>query len=183
MMINLSVYTVSGKSQDFLVSIEKFIGDIKIQIQKNHRHITIPINQEIKLLYKGIELDETKTLEFYGINDNTTIQIIHKTQPIQISRSYGSQSDFSVGSNGRRLSESLPSGNIFEHYAPSPMETDMNKYSKSSSPNFSFLTDQGKDILKQIKDIGGNIEIIINRLDKLENRINHIYDSVVIPKK
>ena len=53
-MINLSVYTVSGKFQDFLVNIDKYIGDIKNQIQKNHRYLSVPINQEIKLLYKGI---------------------------------------------------------------------------------------------------------------------------------
>ena len=87
-MINLSVYTVSGKFQDFLVNIDKYIGDIKNQIQKNHRYLSIPINQEIKLLYKGIELDELKTLEFYGIKENTTIQIINKTKPIQINNSY-----------------------------------------------------------------------------------------------
>ena len=175
MMINLSVYTVSGKSQDFLVSIEKSIGDIKNQIQKNHRHISIPIDQEIKLLYKGIELDETKTLQFYNIQENTNVQIIHKTRPIQISRSYNNNSEFFTPSNTRRISESLPSGNIFEHYAPSPMEVD-NKYSKSCSPNFSFLTDQSKDILKLL-------ETIAQRLDRLETKVIHIYDSVVIPKK
>jgi len=174
-MIHLSVYTVSGKSQDFLVSIEKSIGDIKNQIQKNHRHISIPIDQEIKLLYKGIELDETKTLQFYNIQENTNVQIIHKTRPIQIARSFSNNSEFVIPSNSRRLSESLPTGNIFEHYAPSPMEVE-NKYSKSCSPNFSFLTDQSKDIIKLL-------DIINQKLDRLELRVNHIYDSVIIPNK
>lgn len=185
MMINLSVYTISGKSQDFLVSSEKNIGDIKNQIQKNHRYINIPIDQEIKLLYKGIELDEHKNLDFYNIKENTTIQIIHKTRPIQISSSYRGPNEYTIpiSSGGRRMSESLPTGNIFEYYAPSPIETDLLKYSKSNSPNFSFLADQGKDIIKQMKDISTTMETIINRLDKLENRVNHIYESVVIPKK
>ena len=173
-MINLSVLTVSGKSQDFLVNTDKCIGDIKNQIQKNHRHVTIPMDQEIKLLYKGIELDETKTLQFYNIQENTNVQIIHKTRPIQISRSYSNQSDFLSQSVGKKNSESLPIGNIFEHYAPSPMEID-NKYSKSCSPNFSFLNDQSKDILKIL-------ETINQRLDRLETRVNTIYESVVIPK-
>jgi hypothetical protein len=185
-MINLSVYTVSGKSQDFLVNIDKYIGDIKSQIQKNHRYLSIPINQEIKLLYKGIELDELKTLEFYGIKENTTIQIINKTKPIQINNSYNPDYTIPIntfGSSGRRLSESMPGMNIFEHYAPSPMETDIHKLSKSSSPNFSVIAEQGKDIMKQIRDIGTTMENILERLDKLENRMNHIYESGIIPKK
>jgi hypothetical protein len=187
-MINLSVYTVSGKFQDFLVNIDKYIGDIKNQIQKNHRYLSIPINQEIKLLYKGIELDELKTLEFYGIKENTTIQIINKTKPIQINNSYNPDytipiNSFGGGGGGRRLSESMPSMNIFEHYAPSPMETDIHKFSKSSSPNFSVIAEQGRDIMKQIRDISTTMENILERLDKLENRMNHIYESGIIPKK
>ena len=185
-MINLSVYTVSGKFQDFLVNIDKYIGDIKNQIQKNHRYLSIPINQEIKLLYKGIELDELKTLEFYGIKENTTIQIINKTKPIQINNSYNPDYTIpinSFGGGGRRLSESMPGMNIFEHYAPSPMETDIHKFSKSSSPNFSVIAEQGRDIMKQIRDISTTMENILERLDKLENRMNHIYESGIIPKK
>ena len=184
-MINLSVYTVSGKCQDFLVSIDKYIGDIRNQIQKNHRHLSIPINQEIKLLYKGIELDELKTLEYYGIKEHTTVQIINKTKPIQINNSYNPEYSIpinSFGNTGRRLSESMP-GNIFEHYAPSPMETDMHKLSKSSSPNFSIIAEQGKDIIKQIRDINSTMEMILERIDKLENRVNTIYESGIIPKK
>jgi hypothetical protein len=185
-MINLSVYTVSGKFQDFLVNIDKYIGDIKNQIQKNHRYLSVPINQEIKLLYKGIELDELKTFEFYGIKENTTIQIINKTKPIQINNSYNPDYTIPIhafGSSGRRMSESMPGMNIFEHYAPSPMETDIHKLSKSSSPNFSVIAEQGKDIMKQLRDIGTTMENIIERLDKLENRMNHIYESGIIPKK
>jgi hypothetical protein len=187
-MINLSVYTVSGKFQDFLVNIDKYIGDIKNHIQKNHRYLSIPINQEIKLLYKGIELDELKTLEFYGIKENTTIQIINKTKPIHINNSYNPDytipiNSFGGGGGGRRLSESMPGMNIFEHYAPSPMETDLHKLSKSSSPNFSVIAEQGRDIMKQLRDISTNMENILERLDKLENRMNHIYESGIIPKK
>jgi hypothetical protein len=178
---------VSGKSQDFLVNIDKYIGDIKNQIQKNHRYLSIPINQEIKLLYKGIELDELKTLEFYGIKENTTIQIINKTKPIQINNSYNPDYIIPINtfssSSGRRLSESMPGMNIFEHYAPSPMETDIHKLSKSSSPNFSIIAEQGRDIMKQIRDISTTMETILERLDKLENRMNHIYESGIIPKK
>ena len=180
-MITINVYTISGKNQEFLVDNTKLVGDIKNQIQKNHRHISIPPEQEIKLLYKGIELEELKSLDFYGITEKATLQIIHKTRPISIS--YKNESNFGSISS-RRLSESMPSSSIFENYQPSPLDTfDNNRYSKSNSPNINFLADQSKDIMRQIQIMTNSIETIVNRLDRLETRVSHIYDSVVIPKK
>lgn len=176
-MITINVFTISGKNQEFLVDNTKLVGDIKNQIQKNHRYITLPPEQEIKLLYKGIELEEHKTLDFYGITDKTTLQIIHKTRPISISFK-------GDGLPPRRMSESMPSASIFENYQPSPLDTfDMSRYSKSNSPNINFLADQSKDIMKQMQIITNSIETIVNRLDNLETRVSSIYDSVVMPKK
>ena len=49
-MITIVVFTTSGKSQEFLVKEDKLIYDIKMQIIKNHKHITnFGIDNEIKL--------------------------------------------------------------------------------------------------------------------------------------
>ena len=124
-----------------------------------------------------IELDEDKTLDFYGISDRTTLQIIHKTRPISISFKGDSLPP-------RRLSESMPSASIFENYQPSPLDTfDIHKYSKSNSPNIYFLADQSKDIMRQIQTLTDTMETIANRLERLETRVTTIYNSVIIPKK
>ena len=183
-MITLNVFTISGKTQEFLVDSSKSVGDIKNQIQKNHKYISLPLDQEIKLLYKGIELDENKSLDYYNIIDNISLQIIHKTKPISISFKNDGFPPRDIYSGGRRMSESMPNTSIFENYQPSPLDSfDMNKYSQSNSPNINFLADQGKDIIKQIQTLTSSIETIVNRLDKLETRVSHIYESVVIPKK
>ena len=178
-MITLIVKTINGKSQEFLVNPQKLVGDIKAQIQKNHKYITnLPADQEIKLLYKGIELDEIKTLEFYAVCDKSNIQIIHKTKPISIS--FKSSAPISYHENRR---DSLPTS-IFENYAPSPLDLDItNRFSKSNSPNFGILADQGKDIMRSIQSLQNSMEYIIDRMNKLEDRVNHIYESVVIPKR
>lgn len=185
-MINLSVYTVSGKCQDFFVSSEKQLLEIKNQIQKNHKYLNVISNQEIRLLYKGIELDDLKTLDYYGITDNTTIQIINKTRPIQIGSSNSrSNPEYSIpihssGSYGsRRLSESMPCLNVFENYAPSPMELGA---AKSFSPNGPASNmDSASDILKRMNELTQNFTMLMERVEQLEQKIVYIFNSGFIP--
>ena len=165
-MITIVVYTTSGKSEEFLVVEDKIIYDIKMQIIKNHKHITnFGGDNEIKLLYKGIELDESKTLSDYQIKDKASFQIIFKTNPLSI----------------RRLSESAPTTSFFENYAPSPLDSymDSKRYSKSNSPSEPFHLDLGKQVLS----INTTLELILERLTKLENRVGTIYEAVVILNK
>jgi hypothetical protein len=190
-MINLSVYTVSGKCQDFLVSSDKPILEIKNQIQKNHRYLNVVANQEIRLLYKGIELDDLKTLDYYGIMDCTTIQIINKTKPIQIGSS-GSRSNPENGAayhsyGSRRLSESMPCLNIFENYAPSPMELGGGALSKSFSPNGASNMESAaangpiREIMKQMNELSQNLGSIVDRVEQLEQKVVYIFNSGFIP--
>jgi len=192
-MINLSVYTVSGKCQDFLVSSEKQIVEIKNQIQKNHKYLNVLSNQEIKLLYKGIELDDLKTLDYYGISNNTTIQIINKTQPIQIGSRNDSRSnpEYSIsihsggsyGGGSRRLSESMPCLNVFENYAPSPMEFGAGALSKSFSPNgpTSNMESTSDLLLKRMNELTQNFTSLVDRVEQLEQKVVYIFNSGFIP--
>ena len=168
-MITIVVFTTSGKSQEFLVVEDKIIYDIKMQIIKNHKHITnFGGDNEIKLLYKGVELEESKTLGDYQVKDKASFQIIFKTNPLSI----------------RRLSESAPTTSFFENYAPSPLDSYMEckRYSKSSSPIFP-IEHSNLDICKQVNSINSTLELILERLSKLENRVSTIYESVVILNK
>jgi hypothetical protein len=168
-MITIVVFTTSGKSQEFLVKEDKLIYDIKMQIIKNHKHITnFGIDNEIKLLYKGVELDESKTISDYQVKDKASFQIIFKTNPLSI----------------RRLSESAPTTSFFENYAPSPLDSYMEskRYSKSSSPIFPIEC-SNVDIGKQVNSINSTLELILDRLTKLENRVSTIYETVVILNK
>jgi hypothetical protein len=169
-MITIVVFTTSGKSQEFLVKEDKLIYDIKMQIIKNHKHITnFGIDNEIKLLYKGVELDESKTISDYQVKDKASFQIIFKTNPLSI----------------RRLSESAPTTSFFENYAPSPLDSymDSKRYSKSSSPNFPIEQQTQSDISKQFNSVNNTLELILERLTKLETRVNTIYDTVVTLNK
>lgn len=168
-MITIVVFTTSGKSQEFLVVEDKIIYDIKMQIIKNHKHITnFGGDNEIKLLYKGVELDESKTLSDYQVKDRASFQIIFKTKPLSI----------------RRLSESAPTTSFFENYAPSPLDSYMEskRYSKSNSPIFP-IESSNLEISKQINSINNTLDLILDRLNNLENRINSIYETVVILNK
>jgi hypothetical protein len=171
-MLSINVCTVNGKSQEFVFNPQRSIGEIKSQVIKHHEHLTLSGEQEIKLLYKGIELDEFKTLEHYGISARSSIQIIHKTKPISISRR---NSDASMSASS--------SASIFESYAPSPLNsfyapsnTSGTCIAKSPSP----ITNAANDmVMHNLTSIHTKLEHIINHLAKLEQRVAIIYDSVV----
>jgi uncharacterized ubiquitin-like protein YukD len=174
-MITITVFTIAGKSQDFPVSPHKPIREIKTQIVRNHKYFIGPNSEdkEVKLLYKGIELDESKCMENYNIADKSTIQIINKTKPVSI----------------RRVSESMPNNyhtSIFESYAPSPLDSGfdgMNRLSKSSSPNVNYidLMDQNQNIMKYLGNITNQLDNVITRLQFLESKVENLAQS--IPKK
>jgi hypothetical protein len=188
-MINLSVYTVSGKCQDFFVSSDKPIIEIKNQILKNHKYLNVLPNQEIRLLYKGIELDDLKTMEFYGITNNTTIQIINKTKPIQIgSHNSRSNPEYSIPIHSsspygaRRLSESMPCLNVFENYAPSPMEYGNGPLAKSFSPSSEPTPNmQNTELLKQLNDLSQNFNKLSERVESMEEKLVYIFNSGFFP--
>lgn len=170
-MLSINVCTVNGKAQEFVFNSQRSIGEIKTQVIKHHEHLTISGEQEIKLLYKGIELDEFKTLEHYGISARSSIQIIHKTKPISISRR---NSDASM---------SASSASIFESYAPSPLNSFYGPsnangtcIAKSPSPISNTANDM---VMHNLASIHTKLEHIINHLAKLEQRVATIYDSVV----
>jgi hypothetical protein len=161
---------VNGKAQEFVFNSQRLIGEIKSQVIKHHEHLTISGEQEIKLLYKGIELDECKTLEHYGISARSSIQIIHKTKPISISRR---NSDASMSA--------ASSASIFESYAPSPLNSfyapsNGTCIAKSPSPISNTANDM---VMHNLTSIHTKLEYIINHLAKLEQRVAIIYDSVV----
>ena len=56
------------------------------------------------------------------------------------------------------------------------------RYSKSSSPIFP-IEHSNLDICKQVNSINSTLELILERLSKLENRVSTIYESVVILNK
>lgn len=168
-MLSINVCTVNGKSQEFVFNSQRSISEIKTQVIKHHEHLTLSGEQEIKLLYKGIELDECKTLDHYGISARSSIQIIHKTKPISISRR---NSDASM---------SASSASIFESYAPSPLNSFYAPSSgtciaKSPSPISNTANDM---VMHNLTSIHTKLEYIINHLAKLEQRVAIIYDSVV----
>lgn len=172
MTINITVFTISGKSQDFSVISSKSIRDIKTQIIKNHKYYVGPNDDtEIKLLYKGIELEEYKSLDNYNITDKSTIQIINKTKPISI----------------RRISESLPNNyntSIFESYAPSPLDNShdfLSKISKSNSPHNNYLeaVDQNNNIIKVLGNISSQLDNVLLRLTTLENKVENINKTIL----
>jgi hypothetical protein len=171
MTINITVYTISGKSQEFSVVSNKAIRDIKTQIIKNHKYYVGPNDDtEIKLLYKGIELEEYKSLDNYNIMDKSTIQIINKTKPISI----------------KRISESLPNNyntSIFESYAPSPLDNGsdfLSKISKSNSPHNNYLEalDQNNNIIKILGNISHQLDNVLNRLINLETKVENINKTI-----
>ena len=171
MAINITVYTISGKSQEFSVVSNKAIRDIKTQIIKNHKYYVGPNDDtEIKLLYKGIELEEYKSLDNYNILDKSTIQIINKTKPISI----------------KRISESLPNNyntSIFESYAPSPLDNGsdfLSKISKSNSPHNNYLEaiDQNNNIIKFLGNISHQLDNVLNRLTNLETKVENINKTI-----
>jgi hypothetical protein len=171
MTINITVYTISGKSQEFSVVSNKAIRDIKTQIIKNHKYYVGPNDDtEIKLLYKGIELEEYKSLDNYSITDKSTIQIINKTKPISI----------------KRISESLPNNyntSIFESYAPSPLDNGsdfLSKISKSNSPHNNYLEalDQNNNIIKILGNITHQLDSVLNRLTNLETKVENINKNI-----
>ena len=171
MTINITVYTISGKSQEFSVVSNKAIRDIKTQIIKNHKYYVGPNDDtEIKLLYKGIELEEYKSLDNYSITDKSTIQIINKTKPISI----------------KRISESLPNNyntSIFESYAPSPLDNGsdfLSKISKSNSPHNNYLEalDQNNNIIKILGNISHQLDNVLNRLINLETKVENINKTI-----
>ena len=165
-MLSINVCTVNGKSQEFVFNPQRSIGEIKSQVIKHHEHLTLSGEQEIKLLYKGIELDEFKTLEHYGILAKSSIQIIHKTKPISISRR---NSDASM---------SASSVSIFESYAPSPLNSIYAPSTIAKSP--SPITNISNDMMMQnLSSIHTKLEYIMNHLAKLEQKVATIYDSVV----
>ena len=163
-MLSINVCTVNGKIQEFVFNSQRSIGEIKSQVMKHHEHLTLSGEQEIKLLYKGIELDEFKTLDHYGISARSSIQIIHKTKPISISRR---NSDASI---------SASSASIFESYAPSPLNSLYTGIAKSPSPITTISNDM---IIQNLSSIHTKLEHIMNHLTRLEQRIATIYDSVV----
>jgi hypothetical protein len=170
-MLSINVCTVNGKAQEFVFNSQRSIGEIKSQVIKHHEHLTLSGEQEIKLLYKGIELDEFKTLEHYGISARSSIQIIHKTKPISISRR---NSDASI---------SASSASIFESYAPSPLNSFYGPsnangtcMAKSPSPISNTANDM---VMHNLSSIHTKLEYIINHLTKLEQRVATIYDSIV----
>jgi len=149
-MISLNVLTISGKKDTFVVDNNKLVGDIRRQIEKNHRYLTVPMDQETKLLFQGIELEDNMSVSSYGIKDGANIQVINNTRPVNIGRSY----------ENRRLSESLP---VFENYAPSPY-TGTNV---RQSPNNNDLV-----ITLQQKVLE-----LTQRLEKMEKRLERVEDS------
>ena len=172
MAINITVFTISGKSQEFSVVSNKAIRDIKSQIIKNHKYYVGPNDDtEIKLLYKGVELEEYKSLDNYSIGDKSTIQIINKTKPLSI----------------RRVSESLPNNyntSIFESYAPSPLDNGsdfLSKISKSNSPHYNYLEalDQNNNIIKFLGNISGQLDNVLNRLTNLESKVEIMNKSII----
>jgi hypothetical protein len=169
-MLSINVCTVNGKIQEFVFNSQRSIGEIKSQVMKHHEHLTLSGEQEIKLLYKGIELDEFKTLDHYGISARSSIQIIHKTKPISISR------------RNSDASASASSASIFESYAPSPLNSFYAPASsgtciaKSPSPITTISNDM---IIQNLSSIHTKLEHIMNHLTKLDQRIATIYDSVV----
>ena len=165
-MLSINVCTVNGKIKEFVFNSQRSIGEIKSQVIKHHEHLTLSGEQEIKLLYKGIELDELKTLEHYGILAKSSIQIIHKTKPISISR--------------RNSDASASSVSIFESYAPSPLNafyTPTTGIAKSPSPNYNTISNDM--IMQNLSSINTKLEHIMNHLAKLDQRVATIYDSVV----
>ena len=154
-MITVSVCTLTGKSQDFTTNPQKLVGEFKSHVMRNHKYFMYPngsfdTNSEVRFLYKGIEMDEAKSLDDYSVCDGGRIQIVLKTKPLTITGSLG----------GRRLSESLP---IYEHYAPSPMEYSV--LSRSSSPPRDEATDI-REILLQLSAIREDVRIIKEELMK-----------------
>jgi len=122
------------------------------------------------LLYKGIELEEYKSLDNYNITDKSTIQIINKTKPISI----------------RRISESLPNNyntSIFESYAPSPLDNNhdfLSKISKSNSPHNNYLegVEQNNNIIKVLGNISSQLDNVLQRLITLENKVENINKTI-----
>ena len=164
MMITVSVFTLTGKSQDFTMNPQKLVAEFKSHVMRNHKYLMYPngsfdANSEVRFLYKGIEMDEAKTLDDYSVCDGGRIQIVLKTKPMTITGSLGG-----VGGGGnygcRRLSESLP---IYEHYAPSPMDSTM--LSRSSSPPRDDVADL-RAILQQLSAIREDVCMIKEELLK-----------------
>ena len=162
-MLSINVCTVNGKTQEFVFNTLRSIGEIKSQVIKNHCHLTLSGEQDIRLLYKGIELDEMKTLDNYGITARASIQIIHKTKPISISR----------------RNSDANSSSVFETYAPSPLMTMYTSNTKSPSPNFNQLAVSNDTITQHLSMLNTKLDNMINHMGKLEQRINQIYESVV----
>lgn len=153
-MISVDVFTIEGKSQNFLLDPLKYIGDIKAHIQKTHRHLNK--KQDIRLLYKGIKLDDDQSLDFYNITNNSSIQTIYETNPISI-----------------RLSESMPTGHvsIFENYAPSPLDY---RHSRSNSPENS----QANFLLSKMQKITDTMDNILTRMERIEERLDQISPDI-----
>ena len=167
MTINITVFTISGKNQDFSVASNRPIREIKIQIIKNHKHYVGNVDEnEIKLLYKGVELDECKSLDNYNILNKSILQIINKSKPVSI----------------KRISESLPNNyntSIFENYAPSPLDKGydfLSKMSNSNSPHNNYLdsVEQNQNIIKCLNNINNQLENVLNRINTLESKVDII---------
>jgi len=161
MMITVSVFTLTGKSQDFTINPQKLVIEFKSNVMRTHKHLMYPngsfdANSEVRFLYKGIEMDEAKTLDDYSVCDGGRIQIVLKTKPMTITGSLGGGGNYGC----RRLSESLP---IYEHYAPSPMDSAM--LSRSSSPPRDDAGDI-REILQQLAAIREDVRMIKEELMK-----------------
>lgn len=168
-MTSILVFNISGKSQNFVIDVNKPIKMITEQIVLEHKHINnigSSEYKEYKLLYKGIELDDLKTLNDYKIVNNCSLQIITKTKPMSMPN--------------RQMSESLPSMSIFESYMPSPLENNdliNTKLSKSNSPYNTSLIDiaiQNKNIEQQLNSMNNLLKLILTRIDNIENHLSII---------
>jgi len=164
MLITVSVFTLTGKSQDFTINPQKLIAEFKTQVMRSHKHLMYvngsgDASSDVRFLYKGMEMDETRTLDDYSVCDGGRIQIILKTKPMNISTAYSTSSATAYGSS-RRLSESLP---IYERYAPSPMETSILSRSNSPAKEGVFPL---HEILTQLREIREDVSAIKEELRK-----------------
>jgi hypothetical protein len=140
----INVLTINGKCQEFKFNSNMTISEIKTIIINNHQSYTQNTSSELKLLYKGIELEDTKQLSNYKISDGDKIQIINRQTSTPIN-----------------IAKSLPSYSALECYAPSPMDSYKEKYSRSyNSPNLD------NNLLKLLTNLDNKLDRILEKLDK-----------------
>jgi hypothetical protein len=141
---NINVLTVNGKSQKFELSGDMYVSDMIAHIVALHNHYIKPCvntNEDVRLIYKGVEMDDTKKLDSYKISDGDNISIISRprSQPININKSF------------------VPS---FESYAPSPMDT--HRFSRSYENKSSPVMDA--NMFKLLTQIDNKLDLILSKL-------------------